>query len=139
MSKNFNEEFNLLKNNYEKKEKSVEESTTYEILKQLIAIYGYDSVCDEISVNKDKKESKNQQLSFIINGIKKKVKIEILCSQLFYLDDSNVFSQKNNFNNKEIKNKNKINPKFNLSHNEHKKTTCKFKVMKNKKEINTAI
>ena len=100
MSKNFIEEFNLLKNNYEKKEKSVEESTTYEILKQLIAIYGYDSVCDEISVNKDKKESKNQQLSFIINGIKKKVKIEILCSQLFYLDDSNVFSQKNNFNNK---------------------------------------
>ena len=96
MSKNFIEEFNLLKNNYEKKEKSVEESTTYEILKQLIAIYGYDSVCDEISVNKDKKESKNQQLSFIINGIKKKVKIEILCSQLFYLDDSNVFSQKNN-------------------------------------------
>ena len=87
MSKNFIEEFNLLKNNYEKKEKSVEESTTYEILKQLIAIYGYDSVCDEISVNKDKKESKNQQLSFIINGIKKKVKIEILCSQLFYLDD----------------------------------------------------
>ena len=76
MSKNFIEEFNLLKNNYEKKEKSVEESTTYEILKQLIAIYGYDSVCDEISVNKDKKESKNQQLSFIINGIKKKVKIE---------------------------------------------------------------
>ena len=89
MSKNFIEEFNLLKNNYEKKEKSVEEFTTYEILKQLIAIYGYDSVCDEISVNKDKKESKNQQLSFIINGIKKKVKIEILCSQLFYLDDSN--------------------------------------------------
>ena len=100
MSKNFIDEFNLLKSNYEKKEKSDVESTTYEILKKLISIYGYDSVCDEISVNKDKKESKNQQLSLIINEIKKKENIELLCSQLFYLDDSNVFIQKNNLNNK---------------------------------------
>ena len=135
MSKNFIDEFNLLKSNYEKKEKSDVESTTYEILKKLISIYGYDSVCDEISVNKDKKESKNQQLSLIINEIKKKENIELLCSQLFYLDDSNVFIQKNNLNNKEIKDKNKNNPKFNLSHKEQKKSTCKFKVMKNKKEL----
>ena len=33
MSKNFIDEFNLLKSNYEKKEKSDVESTTYEILK----------------------------------------------------------------------------------------------------------
>ena len=104
MSKNFIEEFNLLKNNYEKKEKSVEESTTYEILKQLIAIYGYDSVCDEISVNKDKKESKNQQLSFIINGIKKKVKIEILCSQLLYIlnDPSAIIRNADSFDTEQI-------------------------------------
>ena len=121
MSKNFIDEFNLLKSNYEKKEKSDVESTTYEILKKLISIYGYDSVCDEISVNKDKKESKNQQLSLIINEIKKKENIELLCSQLFYLDDSNVLIQKNNLNNKEIKDKNKNNPKFNLSHKEQKK------------------
>ena len=126
MSKNFIDEFNLLKSNYEKKEKSDVESTTYEILKKLISIYGYDSVCDEISVNKDKKESKNQQLSLIINEIKKKENIELLCSQLFYLDDSNVFIQKNNLNNKEIKDKNKNNPKFNLSHKEQKNSTCKF-------------
>ena len=139
MSKNFIDEFNLLKSNYEKKEKSDVESTTYEILKKLISIYGYDSVCDEISVNKDKKESKNQQLSLIINEIKKKENIELLCSQLFYLDDSNVFIQKNNLNNKEIKDKNKNNPKFNLSHKEQKKSTCKFKVMKNKKELKTGV
>ena len=137
MSKNFIDEFNLLKSNYEKKEKSDVESTTYEILKKLISIYGYDSVCDEISVNKDKKESKNQQLSLIINEIKKKENIELLCSQLFYLDDSNVLIQKNNLNNKEIKDKIKNNPKFNLSHKEQKNSTCKFKVMKNKKELKT--
>ena len=137
MSEGFIDEFNLLKSNYEKKEKSDVESTTYEILKKLISIYGYDSVCDEISVNKDKKESKNQQLSLIINEIKKKENIELLCSQLFYLDDSNVLIQKNNLNNKEIKDKNKNNPKFNLSHKEQKKSTCKFKVMKNKRELKT--
>ena len=127
MSKNFIDEFNLLKSNYEKKEKSDVESTTYEILKKLISIYGYDSVCDEISVNKDKKESKNQQLSLIINEIKKKENIELLCSQLFYLDDSNIFIQKNNLNNKEIKDKNKNNPKFNLSHKEQKNQLVNLK------------
>ena len=54
-----------------------------------------------------------------------------------YLDDSNVFIQKNNLNNKEIKDKIKNNPKFNLSHKEQKKSTRKFKVMKNKKELKT--
>ena len=63
MSRNFIEEFHLLKHNYEAKEKSDDETTTYEVLKQLISKYGYDSVCDEISFYNDKNESKNKEIS----------------------------------------------------------------------------
>ena len=136
---NFIEEFRLLKNNYEKKEKGDNESNTYELLKKLICKYGYDSVCNEISFYNEKNESKNKELSFIISEVKKKVSVELLCSMLFYLDDSDILSQKNNLNFEQIKNKDKINSKINLSHNGTKGTTCKFKVMKSKKEIKLGV
>ena len=139
MMTNFIEEFRLLKNNYEKKEKGDNEANTYELLKKLICKYGYDSVCNEISFYNEKNESKNKELSFIISEVKKKVSNELLCSMLFYLDDSDIFSQKNNLNFEQIKNKDKINSKINLSHNGTKGTTCKFKVMKSKKEIKLGV
>ena len=139
MMTNFIEEFRLLKNNYEKKEKGDNEANTYELLKKLICKYGYDSVCNEISFYNEKNESKNKELSFIISEVKKKVSIELLCSMLFYLDDSDIFSQKNNLNFEQIKNKDKINSKINLSQNGTKGTTCKFKVMKSKKEIKLGV
>ena len=139
MMTNFIEEFLLLKNNYEKKEKNDNEATTYELLKKLICKYGYDSVCDEISFYNEKNESKNKELSFIISEVKKKVSVELLCSMLFYLDDSDILSQKNNLNFEQIKNKDKINSKINLSHNGTKGTTCKFKVLKGKKEIKLGV
>ena len=135
MSTNFIESFNLLKSNYEKKEKSDDEATTYELLKKLISTYGYDSVCDEISFYNEKNKSRNKDLSFIISEAKKKVSNEILCSQLFYLDNSvfsNIFSQKNKTNLEQIKNKN--NSKINLSHHGKKRASFKFKVMKSKNE-----
>ena len=136
---NFIEEFRLLKNNYEKKEKGDNESNTYELLKKLIGKYGYDSVCNEISFYNEKNESKNKELSFIISEVKKKVSVELLCSMLFYLDDSDILSQKNNLNFEQIKNKDKINSKNNLSHNGTKGSTCKFKVLKSKKEIKLGV
>ena len=139
MMTNFIEEFRLLKNNYEKKEKGDNESNTYELLKKLICKYGYDSVCNEISFYNEKNESKNKELSFIISEVKKKVSNELLCSMLFYLDDSDIFSQKNNLNFEQIKNKDKINSKNNLSQNGTKGSTCKFKVLKGKKEIKLGV
>ena len=139
MMTNFIEEFRLLKNNYEKKEKGDNEANTYELLKKLICKYGYDSVCNEISFYNEKNESKNKELSFIISEVKKKVSVELLCSMLFYLDDSDIFSEKNNLNFEQIKNKDKINSKINLSHNGTKGTTCKFKVLKSKKEIKLGV
>ena len=139
MMTNFIEEFRLLKNNYEKKEKGDNESNTYELLKKLICKYGYDSVCNEISFYNEKNESKNKELSFIISEVKKKVSIELLCSMLFYLDDSDILSQKNNLNFEQIKNKDKINSKINLSQNGTKGSTCKFKVLKGKKEIKLGV
>ena len=139
MKTNFIEEFRLLKDKYEKKEKSDNEAITYELLKKLICKYGYDSVCNEISFYNEKNESKNKELSFIISEVKKKVSVELLCSMLFYLDDSDVFSQKNNLDFEQIKNKDKINSKNNLSHNGTKRSTCKFKVLKGKKEIKLGV
>ena len=132
MSSNFIKAFNLLKSNYEKKEKNNDEAVTYELLKKLIQIYGYDSICDEISVYNEKNESKNKELSIIMNEDKKKVSIELLCSQLFYLDNSNIFDKKNNLNSEQIKNKN--NSKINLTNGEKKRTIYKFKVLKNKNQ-----
>ena len=132
MSSNFIKTFNLLKSNYEKKEKNNDEAVTYELLKKLIQIYGYDSICDEISVYNEKNESKNKELSIIMNEAKKKVSIELLCSQLFYLDNSNIFDKKNNLNSEQTKNKN--NSKINLTNGEKKRTIYKFKVLKNKNQ-----
>ena len=132
MSSNFIKAFNLLKSNYEKKEKNNDEAVTYELLKKLIQIYGYDSICDEISVCNEKNESKNKELSIIMNEAKKKVSIELLCSQLFYLDNSNIFDKKNNLNSEQTKNKN--NSKINLTNGEKKRTIYKFKVLKNKNQ-----
>ena len=67
----FIDAFNLLKNNYEQKEKPEDETSTYNLLKVLISQYGYDSVCDEISFYKDKNECKNKELSTIMREVKK--------------------------------------------------------------------
>ena len=99
----FIDTFNLLKKQYEKKEKTDVEETTYKLLKTLIDQHGYDNVCDEISFYNEKNESKNKDLSSIINEVKKKVSVELLCSMLFYLDDSDIFSQKNNLDCEQIK------------------------------------
>ena len=129
----FIDAFNLLKNNYEQKEKPEDETSTYNLLKVLISQYGYDSVCDEISFYKDKNECKNKELSTIMREVKKKVSVEVLCSQLFYLDDSVIFSQKNSINDKQIKDKN-INAIKTLDNGKNN-NTCKFKVLKGKKNI----
>ena len=129
----FIDAFNLLKNNYEQKEKPEDETSTYNLLKVLISQYGYDSVCDEISFYKDKNECKNKELSTVMREVKKKVSIEVLCSQLFYLDDSVIFSQKNSINDKKIKDKN-IHSIKSLDNGKNN-NTCKFKVLKGKKNI----
>ena len=129
----FIDAFNLLKNNYEQREKPEDETSTYNLLKVLISQYGYDSVCDEISFYKDKNECKNKELSTIMREVKKKVSIEVLCSQLFYLDDSVIFSQKNSINDKKIKDKNIHSIK--TLDNGKNNNTCKFKVLKDKKNI----
>ena len=126
----FIDTFNLLKKQYEKKEKTDVEETTYKLLKTLIDQHGYDNVCDEISFYNEKNESKNKDLSSIINEVKKKVSIEILCSQLFYLDNSDILSQKNSLKNEE--NKNKKNTSINTNKSGQKGSTFKFKVMKSK-------
>ena len=122
-----------MKNNYEQKEKPEDETSTYNLLKVLISQYGYDSVCDEISFYKDKNECKNKELSTIMREVKKKVSVEVLCSQLFYLDDSVIFSQKNSINDKKIKDKNIHSIK--TLDNGKNNNTCKFKVLKGKKNI----
>ena len=127
----FIDTFNLLKNNYEQKEKPENETSTYNLLRLLISQYGYDSVCDEISFNKGRNDCKNKELSTIMTEVKKKVSIEILCSQLFYLDDSLIFSQKNSINDKQIKDKN-INA-IKAINNSKINNTCKFKVLKSQK------
>ena len=128
---NFIDTFNLLKKNYEKKEKTDVEETTYELLKFLIDKHGYDNVCDEISFNKGRNECKNKELSTIMTEIKKKVSIEVLCSQLFYLDDSFIISQKNSINDKQIKDKN-INS-IKTINNGKNNNPFKFKVLKSQK------
>ena len=127
---NFIDTFNLLKKNYEKKEKTDVEETTYELLKFLIDKHGYDNVCNEISFYNEKNESKNKELSSIINEVKKKVSIELLCAQLFYLDSSGILSQKNSLKNEQ--NKNKKSTSVNSFKNGQKSSTFKFKVMKSK-------
>ena len=86
MKKSFNEVFNSLKSKYEKKEKNSRETQAYELLKKMIKKYGYNNVCDKISLNKQ--NNKNNALGVFIDDIKNTLSLELLCSQLFYLDDS---------------------------------------------------
>ena len=127
----FIDTFNLLKKNYEQKPKPENETSTYDLLRFLIKKYVYYSVCDEISFYNDKNESKNKELSIFMAEIKKKVSVEVLCSQLFYLDDSVLFSENNAVNHNQI-NVKKINAIKSLNNGKNN-NTCKFKVMKNQK------
>ena len=86
MKKNFNEVFNSLKTTYEKKERKPREIQAYELLKKMIKQYGYNNVCDKISLNKQ--NNKNNELGIFIDDIKNNLSLELLCSQMFYLDDS---------------------------------------------------
>lgn len=94
MKKNFNEVFNSLKKKYEEKERNTKEIQTYELLKKMIKIYGYNSVCDKISLSKQ--NNKNNELGIFIDDIKNNMPLELLCSQMFYLDDSITFQNENN-------------------------------------------
>ena len=110
MKKSFKEVFNSLKIKYETKKRDHREIQAYELLKKMIKIYGYNSVCDKISLNKQ--NNKNNELGVFINDIKNSFSLELLCSQMYYLDDSiNFDSEKDKvqFNCK----KNEINGKEN--------------------------
>ena len=127
----FIDTFNLLKKNYEQKPKPENEKSTYDLLRILITKYGYDSVCDEISFYNDKNESKNKELSIFMAEVKKRVSMEVLCSQLYYLDNSVIFSEKSAVNHNQINIK-KINTIKSLNNGKNN-NTYKFKVMKNQK------
>ena len=110
MKKSFKEVFNSLKIKYETKKRDQREIQAYELLKKMIKIYGYNSVFDKISLNKQ--NNKNNELGAFINDIKNSFSLELLCSQMYYLDDSiNLDSEKDKvqFNCK----KNEINGKEN--------------------------
>ena len=94
MQKDFNEAFILLKKKYEEKERKPREIQTYELLKKMIQVYGYNSVCEKISLNKQ--NNKNNELGIFIDNIKQNMSLELLCSQLFYLDDSISFQPEDN-------------------------------------------
>ena len=93
MKKSFNEEFYSLKTQYERKEKSSREMQAYELLKKMIKKFGYNNVCDKISLNKQ--NNKNNALGAFIDDIKNSLSLELLCSQLFYLDDSSTYNSGN--------------------------------------------
>ena len=99
MQKDFNEAFILLKKKYEEKERKPREIQTYELLKKMIQVYGYNSVCEKISLNKQ--NNKNNELGIFIDNIKQNMPLELLCSQLFYLDDSISFQPEDNNNEKQ--------------------------------------
>ena len=106
MKNNFNEVFNSLKNKYERKERSQREIQAYELLKKMIKIYGYNNVCDKIALNKQ--NNKNNELGIFIDDFKNNLTLELLCSQMFYLDDSLIEKKddKEKINNKNNKNNN---------------------------------
>ena len=119
MKKNFNEVFISLKKKYEEKERNPREIQTYELLKKMIKVYGYNSVCDKISLNKQ--NNKNNELGIFIDDIKKNMSLELLCSQIFYLDDS--ISFKPDSSNRELENdKNKF-----INVNKPKESSVLFK------------
>ena len=101
MKNDFNEVFKNLKTKYEKKEKNLREIQAYELLKKMIKIYGYNNVCDKIAVNKQ--NNKNNELGIFIDDIKNNFSLELLCSQLFYLDDSFACKSENDKEQSEIK------------------------------------
>ena len=109
MKNNFNEAFINLKNKYERKERSQREIQAYELLKKMIKIYGYNNVCDKIAVNKQ--NNKNNELGIFIDDFKNNLTLELLCSQMFYLDDS--FINKNRDKMELINKNNNINGKEN--------------------------
>lgn len=126
MKKNFNEVFISLKKKYEEKERNPREIQTYELLKKMIKVYGYNSVCDKISLNKQ--NNKNNELGIFIDDIKKNMSLELLCSQIFYLDDS--ISFKPDSSSRELDNdKNKF-----ISINKPKESSVLFKA--EKKDLN---
>jgi hypothetical protein len=101
MKNDFNEVFKNLKTKYEKKERNLREIQAYELLKKMIKIYGYNNVCDKIAVNKQ--NNKNNELGIFIDDIKNNFSLELLCSQLFYLDDSFTCKSENDKEQSEIK------------------------------------
>ena len=101
MKNDFNEVFKSLKTKYEKKERNLREIQAYELLKKMIKIYGYNNVCDKIALNKQ--NSKNNELGIFIDDMKNKFSLELLCSQLFYLDDSISCKSENDKEQSEIK------------------------------------
>jgi len=124
MQKNFNEVFFNLKKQYEQKERNHREIQTYEFLKKMIKIYGYNSVCEKISLNKQ--SSKNNELGIFIDDIKNSLSLELLCSQMFYLDDS--ISYIPNADNSELSDdKKKINTKENNTRFKSEKNVLKIK------------
>jgi len=126
MKKNFNEVFISLKKKYEEKERNPREIQTYELLKKMIKVYGYNSVCDKISLNKQ--NNKNNELGIFIDDIKKNMSLELLCSQIFYLDDS--ISFKPDSSSRELDNdKNKF-----ININKPKESSVLFKA--EKKDLN---
>ena len=122
MKKNFTEDFISLKKKYEEKERNSREMKTYELLKKMIKIYGYNSVCDKISLNKQ--NNKNNELGIFIEDLKNSMPLDLLCSQMFYLDDSITFQPENN---KEKQNNNK-------NYIEGKKTKDNFILFKSQRE-----
>ena len=116
MKKNFNEVFNSLKRKYEDKERNTKEIQTYELLKKMIKIYGYNSVCDKISLSKQ--NNKNNELGIFIDDIKNNMPLELLCSQMFYLDDSITFQNEKLFT--------ELNTNLNLNKNKNKASIYKI-------------
>ena len=101
MKNDFNEVFKNLKTKYEKKERNLREIQAYELLKKMIKIYGYNNVCDKIAENKQ--NGKNNELGIFIDDIKNNFSLELLCSQLFYLDDSITSKSENDKEHSEVK------------------------------------
>ena len=122
MKKNFTEDFISLKKKYEEKERNPREMKTYELLKKMIKIYGYNSVCDKISLNKQ--NNKNNELGIFIEDLKNSMPLDLLCSQMFYLDDSIAFQPENNKDKQNI----------NQNSTEAKKTKENFILFKSHKE-----
>lgn len=87
MERDYEKEYMVLIRKYELKKKTTVEKECFEQLKMAIKSYGYNTICEIIFKNKENKNS-TSKLENIINDLKRKNSIELLCSQLFYLEDS---------------------------------------------------